>query len=110
MIFLAVKRPPILRNFIVHPMNSPQPATSEVRKRPATITLLAAFAGLAATIWVNFLLGFEKGDGATVVFLLVGVPTYYLASLAYDVRKAVRELRVEQKPIRTRLVVQAIRR
>lgn len=91
-------------------MNSPQVSASEDRKRPTLITLFAAFAGLAAAIWVNFLLGFEKGDGATVVFLLVGVPTYYLTALTYDVLKAVRELRIGQKPVCTRLVMQAIRR
>ena len=58
----------------------------------------------------NFLLGFEKGDGATVVFLLVGIPTYYLFLLAYDVRGAVRELRLERKRVGFRHVFQVIRR
>lgn len=91
-------------------MNSPLANPSEDRKPATLTTLLAAFAGLAAAIWTNFLLGFEKGDGATVVFLLVGVPTYYLIMLAREVRYAVRELRVEQKPLHVRHLIRVIRR
>ena len=91
-------------------MNTSPVTSSEERKRGTFVTLLAAFAGLWAAIWANFLLGFEKGDGATVVFLLVGIPTYYLFLLAYDVRGAVRELRLERKLVGFRHVFQVIRR
>lgn len=91
-------------------MNSPQANPSEDHKRSTFVTLLAAFTGLAAAIWANFLLGFEKGDGATVVFLVVGVPTYYLCMFVYQVRYALRALRLEQKPVRVRLLLQTIRR
>ena len=91
-------------------MNTSPVTSPEDRKRGTFITLLAAFTGLATAIWTNFLLGFEKGDGATVVFILVGVPTYYLIMLAYQVRYAVRALRVERKPLHVRSLVRAIRR
>lgn len=91
-------------------MNSPLANPSEDRKRGTLTTLLAAFVGLAAAIWTNFLLGFEKGDGATVVFLLVGVPTYYLIMLARQVRYAVRMSRVAHKSLHVRDLLRARRR
>lgn len=91
-------------------MNTSPAPSPEDQKRGAFITLLAASIGMAAAIWTNFLLGFEKGDGATVVFILVGVPTYYLIMLAHQVRYAVRALRVERKPMHVRSLVRAIRR
>jgi|GEM_PF-4317862 len=69
-------------------MKSVHPAHS--KERGLLFTFLLAMIGLGVTLWVNALLGIQKGDAATVSFLLVGVPTYYGLAM---VDKLIRGLR-----------------
>ncbi len=48
------------------------------------ISLLAAFLGLTLTVWANMLMGVRQGPLATVLFFVVGIPTYSLCMGAYN--------------------------
>lgn len=61
----------------MHPVNR-----ADSKERGLFFTFLVAMIGLGVTLWVNALLGIQKGDAATVSFLLVGVPTYYSLTMA----------------------------
>jgi ABC-type Fe3+-siderophore transport system permease subunit len=93
------------RPFTIHfiNMNPTQPPVGKTtfedykalhQREERIATLLAAFLGLAATVWINLLMNVHQGNAATVAFILFGIPTYGLCMALF---KALLTIRYRQK-------------
>ena len=61
-----------------HPSDS---AKFSAKKYERYIPLISAFLGLTVTLWLKSLLSLSSGQEATVLLVLIGLPTYGLCNL-----------------------------